>query len=443
MALRPTKQRKETNISLKRDVPKKAPATSKLMTPDDKDYQIEGLRKELEKLKHSAYCYMCDTFKDKSEFYTSTDPKIKGGVTPICKDCAKKIALRLDKYGNLHEPTKESCYEALRYLDKPFINSVWDNSVAETKKYSVNRIISSAWAAYMNTIALPFYRGMTFRDSEQLEPTMSEPKDVDEESLIEEHVGMDTYDSFQKNKSDVIRLLDYDPFEKEPIEDQPFLYSQLLGLLDTSEDMDSDMMRVSSAIQIVRGFLQQSKIDDTIARLMADSAQIANNSSVIKSLQDSKTKLTGIITSLAAESCLSLKNSRHSKKGENTFTGKLRKIKELNLPESQVNGFDIATSKGMQQVAEISDASIMKQLRLDDSEWSDMVADMREDLKNIRMERDQYKEMNRILLRENIDIKDYLSENNIDISKDLVDLKGMYSEFAEKDWGAKEDATAI
>jgi hypothetical protein len=74
-----------------------------------------------------------------------------------------------------------------------------------------------------------------------------------------------------------------------------------------------------------------------------------------------------------------LKNSKNSIRGENTWTGKIKKIKDLNLRSAEVNGFDIATCRGMQQVQEISDASIMKQLALDESEWSDMVATMRVD----------------------------------------------------------------
>jgi len=96
------------------------------------------------------------------------------------------------------------------------------------------------------------------------------------------------------------------------------------------------------------------------------------------------------ITKLAEQSCISLKNSKHSVRGENTWSGKVAKIKDLNLREGQVNGFDIATCKSMQQIEEISDAAIMKQLQLDESEWSDMVATMREEIKKLRSERDSY-----------------------------------------------------
>lgn len=222
-------------------------------------------------------------------------------------------------------------------------------------------------------------------------------------------------------------MLSYDPFEKEEIADQPFLYSQLLGLLDSSEDANEDMMRTSSAISIVRGFLQQSKIDDTISKLMCDISNIERNSATIKSLQESKGKITSVITSLAQDSCISLKHNKNAKKGENTWTGKIKKIKSLNLRSGEVNGFDIDTCRGMQQVQEISDASIMKQLALDESEWSDMVSEMRVVNTGLRKEKDAYQEINRILLRENLDLRDTLKENNLLNEEQLKDLKDIYS----------------
>ena len=111
---------------------------------------------------------------------------------------------------------------------------------------------------------------------------------------------------------------------------------------------------------------------------MTDINKLQNNSATIKSLQASKKDLTSVIKDLAAESCISLKNTKNAKKGENTWTGKLKKIKDLNLREGEVNGFDLATCRGMQQVMDMSNASILKQLRLDESEYADMIADQRE-----------------------------------------------------------------
>ena len=103
----------------------------------------------------------------------------------------------------------------------------------------------------------------------------------------------------------------------------------------------------------------------------------------------------------------------------------------MNLREAEVNGFDIGTCRGMQQVMDLSNASILKQLKLDESEYSDMLAEQRETIVKLRKDLDDYKEISRILLRENIDLKDYLEENGMLKSDNLVDLNKLYSCFSE------------
>lgn len=396
--------------------------------------KVETLDEKVKSLKSGAWCYLCDSHKIKDSFYSSTDPMSKSGLTPICKECARKIALRVIN-GKEQGATKDSVRLALRYLNKPFLERVWDSSIQEVENLASGKVKSNVWAAYIRQISMPNYIGMTYFDSDGL--TSNEPNnessngEMTTDKLIESHVGIDTYDSFLKNKNDVIRLLNYDPFEKEDIIDQPFLYSQLLGLLDSGEDGNEDMMRTSSAISIVRGFLQLAKIDDNIAKLMSDINNIATNSATIKSLQESKAKITSVITSLAQDSCISLKHNKNAKKGENTWTGKIKKIKELNLREGEVNGFDMETCKAMRQVMDLSNASIMKTLNLDESEWSDMVAEQRKMITDLQYKLGKYIEISRILLRENLDIKDYLRDNSVSLNMNLVNLNDLYSCFSE------------
>lgn len=410
------------------------------MTPTQMKKKIEALEETLRIFQEdTAWCYLCGKPKRKDKFYVSTDPMSTSGLTPICKDCAKKIALRVDKNGDEHEPTKESAQLALQYLNKPFLEELWTASIQESNNLIAGRTKSNAWTSYIKNVAMVNYVGLTYKDSDMFKEKVVYEDEKTIDDVIRGREELDTYADFTKNKQDVIRLLSYDPFEKESLADQPLLYSQLIGMLDASEDANDDMMRTSSAISIVRGFLQSSKIDDAISKYMSDISNISKNSGTIKALQDSKKQVSTIIKDLAAESCISLKNSKNAKKGENTWTGKIKKIKDMNLRDGQVNGFDIATCRGMQQVQEISDASIMKQLALDESEWSDMVAEMRVESQRIRKERDSYKEINRILLQENLDLKDYMEEKNIDISKNLANLKELYSVFASDEEEGSED----
>ena len=401
--------------------------------------KVEELQHKLDNYDKTAFCLMCKKHKDReSKFYVNTDP-MYGGLTctPICRECARKIALRVDEKGHEHEPTKDSVKLALKYLQKPFLDSVWNASIQEAENLVSGKVKTNVWNSYIKNIQMVNYVGLTYFDSDHFVKDKTEneiPKEpTTEEELIESHAGLDTYDSFLKNKNDVIRLLSYDPFEKEDVADQPFLYSQLLGILDSSEDANEDMMRTSSAISIVRGFLQQSKIDDTVAKLMSDISNIERNSATIKSLQESKGKITSVITSLAQDSCISLKHNKNAKKGENTWTGKIKKIKDLNLREGEVNGFDLETCKAMKQVMDLSNASIMKTLALDESEWSDMVAEQRQKIVDLQRDLDKYIEISRILLRENLDIKDYLKDKNIKLEMNLVDLNDLFSCFSEQE----------
>lgn len=400
--------------------------------------------KELNLYKEQGYCYMCDTHKNKDKFYMSTDPRIKSGITPICKECARKIARRVDKNGEEHEPTKESVCMALKYLNKPYINNVWDSSVQESENTITDKAKNTPWEAYIKNIAMKQWIGLTYFDSDFFKEKVfyeDEKDKLDQYTLNQ--MPKDAVEDYEKNKKDTKRLLGYDPFEHEALSDQPFLYSQLIGLIDTGGDENEDMMRNASCVSIVRGFLQADKIDNAMARLMGDISKIDSNAGAIKSLQESKAKVMTTITSLAAENCISLKNNKNSKKGENTWTGKIKKIKDLALRGSEVNGFDINTCRGMRQVQEISDASIMKQLQLDESEWADMVAEMRVVNTQLRQERDAYKEINRIILKENLDLKDTITESGVDIKSDLVDLKDLYSIFGDDDINNDDSEVSI
>lgn len=403
--------------------------------------KVKELEEKIEKYDSTAFCLMCKKHKNReTHFYVNTDPMYgETTCTPICRECARKIALRVDKNGEEHEPTKESVILALKYLQKPFLNTVWNASVQESENLIAGKVKHNAWSAYIKNIQMVNYLGLTFFDSDFYKEKIVYDDEKTEVNIINEHLGQDVYEDCQKNKEDVKRLLNYDPFEQEAIEDQPFLYSQLLGLLDSSEDANDDMMRTSSAISIVRGFLQQSKIDDTVAKLMSDINNIEKNSATIKTLQDSKSKITSIITNLAQDSCISLKYNKNAKKGENTWTGKLKKIKDLNLREGEVNGFDMETCRAMSQVMDLSHSSILKMLSMDESEWSDMVAEQRKTIVQLQDDLNKYIEISRILLRENLDIKDYLSEHNIKLEMDMVDLNQLYSCFSTTKDKSEED----
>ena len=382
-------------------------------------------------------CPYCLKEKKKSEFYVSSDPMVLTGITTMCKECVRKLALNWDdnrmEFGICN---KQSVMRALEYIDKPFLESVWASAYNDwadnTKEASQKK--TTVWDSYIRTINMVNYRGMRWRDGDVFKTYIEDAKQI---AALESGntcgaqtilASQEVSGEFEKNRSSVIRLLGYDPFEGEKLEDQPLLYSQLVSYLDAGGDGNEDMMRTSSAITIVRGFLQQAKIDDKLAKTMANSNA---NPSELKILLDSKKNISSTISLLAEQSCLSLKHNKNASKGENTWTGKIKKLKDIDLRDAEVNGFDIGTCRGMQQVLEISDSSILKQLALDESEWSDMVAEQRQMITGLQKERDVYKEVNRVLLRENLDLRDTLEEHELLDKGNLKNLKDLFSPLGE------------
>ena len=394
----------------------KTPTTKKSMTTSQ-----EATNKKF-------LCYCCGNEMVRSKFYVSTDPFNSVGVTPYCKDCLEKIARNYNNnYKEFGDVTKASLMAACERADVPFIETLWESSVNEVNDPGLKRPKTNVWAAYIKSVkSLPQYQGKRWRDGDLFQENtsniavpISEDRDVNPEVLEE----------LEKNRKDVIKLIGYDPFEKEAEEDKPLLYAQLIGYIDSDGNND-DMTRILDSIEIVRGYLQLQKLNDMSAKAFANLAQ-TGQSGEIKNYMDTKKKVADVISQLAEQSCISQKHNKNSKKGENTWTGKIKMLKDLNLREAENNGFDIGTCRGMQQVLEISDASIMKQLALDESEWSDMVAEQRAKIVKLQSERDIYKEVNRILLRENIDLRDTLSDNDLLDESSLQNLKQLFSAFSE------------
>ena len=380
--------------------------------------KIKAMTVEKPRAPQKFLCPYCGEKKSTTDFYTSSDPMIKTGLTVMCRECAQKIARNYDENSDTYgDCTRASIQEALERLDKPFIESVWESSITQLNGSSSQKGPKDLWSVYITNLSRNNkYKMLRWRDGDVFS-TFRNNEAMTNEEIVESEIARSQQikEEYHKNRDDVIRLIGYDPFLNEMEKDKPLLYSQLIGFLDTGGDSNDDMMRVSSAISIVRGFLQIEKIDDMIAGFMKDPIKAANNVGTIKSLQDTKQKVNSTVTNLAAESCLSLKNNKNASKGEDSFTGRTKRLKDMNLREMENNAFDIGTADGMRQVADISNASILKQIHLDENDYTEMLGQQRELIVSLQRLADENAEKARILLRENVDLKRYIEDKGIDI----------------------------
>ena len=369
-------------------------------------------------------CPHCGELKNKTAFYVSSDPAVSIGVAFPCKDCAEKIARRYDpKTREYSDVIESSLKNALMYLDKPFLKTLWDSAYNEVHDPSLKQPKHNMWTAYIKSVQMVNYKTMRWRDGD----FDNEPSNTKNTDLVnDDYIAPDVAEELERNRRDVVRLVGYDPFEKEQLEDKPLLYAQTVGYLDMSGNND-DAMRTSSVITIVRGFLQIQKLDDMIAQSMMNAVK-SGASGEIKAFLDAKQKISSTISQLAEQNCISLKHNKNNTKGENTWTGKVRIMKEMNLREAEVNIFDAETAIGLAQVADISNASILKQINLDENDYVQMLTEQKKMIEDLNKKANEAIEKARILLRENIDLKKLLEENGMDIKEQLSNDTILYEE---------------
>ena len=363
-------------------------------------------------------CHYCLKEKKKSDFYMSTDPLVLSGITSICKECTKKIALNWDErrqeYGTC---TKASIQEALERLDKPYIESLYNSSYLEWADPNSKNPRTTVWDAYIKNVGLKNYKGMRWRDSDIYDVYVEKAKqtakiELDKEDRLPDAYLPEVNEEYKTNRRDVIRMTGYDPFANYPIEDdKPMLYAQIVSFID--EETKNDGMKMNAIIQIVKSFNQISKINDAIDELSSDTMKLNNNNGTIKQLADTVSKLLSGANALAKDNGISVNFNNSKSKGQNTLTGKMKELDLIGCRDAKINMYDIDYCKGMQQVAEISSKAQVDQIGFDENVMDEIQNIRRELVDTLQKERDKAVERSRKLLVENKDLKEFLKEKGL------------------------------
>ncbi len=387
-------------------------ATAKLRTQHRNE--IVKLEKEISNFGVTKFtCHLCGAVRTADKFYKNNDPRSQTQISPICKDCCDKIVFNVDKNGNKKAPTPETMKIALQYLDKPWLEKVYEASLLEAANTVSGRVKSSVWVSYIKNISMVQYKHLKWADGDVF--GTSEVESFDSREVVE---NKEIMEMFQINKRNVINALGYDPFESAPVNDQPLMYSKLSGMLD--ESTSDDEVKLGACIEIVHSFNQAERMNYVINSLQGSAQSIIDNVSAIKNMEDTKNKIFNTALNLAKDNGITVKHSNNSSKGSNQWTGKVKEMKEMNLRAAEVNSFDIGTIQGMQQIAEISNGAIIKQLMLDENDYTEMIATQRQMLTDLQAKADKATEEVRIFKRENRDLKDFLREKKLINENDEV-----------------------
>lgn len=366
----------------------------------------------------SYVCPHCGVLKKKTEFYVSSDPAVRIGIAFPCKSCAEKIARgyneRTGKYGDVTEITLKN---ALCYLDKPFLNELYESSYNEVHDDSLERPKSNLWAAYIKNVQMKQYNTLRWKNSDFFQDGHSDLNDDNVSIESMENMTQEEMNEYRTNKKDIIRMVGYDPFANYPVtQDLPILYAQLISFID--EETKNDGMKMNAVIQIVQAFNQIQKLNDAINELSADTKKLNNNNGTIKQHADTISKLLSGANALAKDNGISVNFNNSKSKGQNTLTGKMKDLDLIGFRNAKINMYDIDYCEGMRQVAEISAKSQIDQIGYDENVMAEIGNIRRELVDELQKKADKAEERARVLLVENKDLKDFLKD------KGLIDENG-------------------
>lgn len=375
--------------------------------------EIRAENEQLHKLLETGCrCAMCGKVKDQeTKFYYDTNPVLGGSsFSRICRECAKSIACRRDKNGEDHEPTKESVIEALRLLDKPFLEIVWNASIQESENLVTGKTKSNVWSAYAKNIQMKNYVGLTFKDSDMFKEHIKYDDELTDEDRKAD-IPADVLETFEINKKTTLRFLGYDPFENEPVVEQPILYAKLVNYFD--ESVRDDGLKLEAVIEIVQTFKDVKTINDAISKYKAQLDGNPNIITTIKSLAETKQKMISSALALAKDNGISVNYNNSKSKGAGTLSGIIKELSEMNLEDAAINTFDAETNEAISSIMERNFQNQMAQINPDENDWEREVAHQAQLIHTLQSERDNAVEYCRLLRKENKDLKEFLKERNI------------------------------
>lgn len=352
-------------------------------------------------------CSCCGKEKDiKTGFYVSNSVINKSiGRLTVCKECIWQLFDEFTEECNDNEQI--ATYRLCRLLNFPYLETPFQSAMKEAEENGGN-----VFKAYIKNInSLKQYASYTFENGDSIDDKLKS----DNESIClitKEDINITERD--KQNEADVLNMLGYDPFETENEKDRKYLFNRLVDMLDDSTLEDN--LLLMSIIEIIKGFNQIDKINEMISGLTVDTDKLSANTGGIKSLIDTKKNLMSTILKIAEDNGISTKFNTTKSKGAGTLTGIIKTLNDIGLDEAKVNLYDIETSQSMRQIADISHQSIMNQLVLNESDYTDMLAQQKDMI---------YKMDNELmdLREENRKLKIYMKSNdiNIDKLKDIVE----------------------
>lgn len=334
-------------------------------------------------------CTCCGVPKPVGSYYPTYDlscsNRIDVGGTfhmAICKDCANKLFAYC--YTDLAEKKPD---KAMQYTCS-YLNMYWDMSlyVLAKKDFEASGRKGTLLGAYIKKVNSQA-PGKVFLDSPFLDEAQQTTVAVTQvANTFSDDAPYDWSREDVRNKSQVLKMVGYDPFAYETDENKRILYRDLLNILD--EGMQSDLVKFQAGIQIVLSFFKLRQMNEKEYKMNLEGAPISE----LKALSDLKAKELTAITNFSRDNGFSERYATAKAKGENTFTGIMAKMNEAKYEKAILNRYDIETSATIQQAADASFKAIFNQLGMGESDVWKITQEQFEELTKLRKENSKLQE---------------------------------------------------
>lgn len=327
-------------------------------------------------------CLKCRENLPIERFYQSSGSKIWTEEIrfPICKDCLLIMFHEISEDNNNNDVLAMGTI--CHYLDVPFFEKYYDDLRSSTAE--------ARMGAYLQKTAT-----FTLRDETFMASCTNIGRPVNK---ILEKGDVDAWSySDKKNRSFVISIVGYPPFDDDGYREQDkiYCYNTMAGYCD-NETIGGDMHKVQGCISIVKASLQMSLLEERIFAEIKKNSSMKNGKEISEAV-GAKKNLQSIISSIARENNIASAYSKESTAGQNTFSGKIKFLSRNGYEAIKENMYDIRTSDAIQQVAQLSANAIIESLKLDDNDLTKMIREQREMLVKSQSEADKFREENRIL----------------------------------------------
>ena len=326
-------------------------------------------------------------------FYMAGQNTIFSGLgrIPICKNCLYEM---MENYYDTRKDMRVAMYLMCRKIDIAFDGNIFEGTYTN-EEMTPTRVLMVYMTQY-NSLGFKNGAMLPFDDGEHVNERGESNIEPDEPFIEDVPANIKLTQDDRRNKREVIKMLEYDPFEGFSEVDQKFLYSDLINYFG-DEDVVEDQFLVSQIIQVVNNNNHIRKLDYLLSQYMASDEKVQENDGKIKSLNSTKKDIVANTDRIAKENRISVRSRAGSNISKSSLTVMMERLRAMDFDDAEVDFYDQKKAYGMKRTAEISIQAIQDQLQFDENDIGYMITEQRNMIGEMEEKILDLEEENRVL----------------------------------------------